>query len=211
MDEEKEALGIWVGVNESSKFWLALNDPRYRGLQNVLLFCIDGLNGFKEAIGSVYPFAKIQRCIIHQLRASMKYIPHKDKKAFAKDLKAVYSALNEDVALENLISAKKKWGNKYLNAIKSWEDNWDNIITFFVFPDYIRRIIYTTNAIESLNSQFRKVTKTKLIFPSDESLMKMLYLATEKVSKKWTRVYANWDLVISQLNILFNEILNAGA
>jgi len=211
MDGEKEVLGIWVGANESSKFWLSvLNDLRNRGLQDVLLFCVDGLNGFKEAIGSVYPFAKIQRCIIHQLRASMKYIPHKDKKAFAKDLKAVYSALNEDAALENLISAKEVWGSKYPNAIKSWEDNWDNLITFFVFPDYIRRIIYTTNAIESLNSQFRKVTKTKLIFPSDESLMKMLYLATEKVSKRWTRVYANWDLVISQLNILFSEILSKG-
>ncbi|MEK6264972.1 MAG: IS256 family transposase [Clostridium sp.] len=211
MDGEKEVLGIWVGANESSKFWLSvLNDLRNRGLQDVLLFCVDGLNGFKEAIGSVYPFAKIQRCIIHQLRASMKYIPHKDKKAFAKDLKSVYSALNEDVALENLISAKEIWGDKYPNAIKSWEDNWDNLITFFVFPDYIRRIIYTTNAIESLNSQFRKVTKTKLIFPSDESLMKMLYLATEKVSKRWTRVYSNWDLVISQLNILFSEILSKG-
>lgn len=212
MDGEKEVLGIWVGANESSKFWLSvLNDLRNRGLLNVLVFCVDGLTGFKEAIGSVYPFAKIQRCIIHQLRASMKYVPYKDKKAFVADLKAVYGAVNEDVALENLISAKEKWGSKYPNAIKSWEDNWDNLITFFVFPDYIRRIIYTTNAIESLNSQFRKVTKTKLIFPSDESLMKMLYLATEKVSKKWTRVYANWDLVISQLNILFSEILNAGA
>lgn len=209
MDGEKEVLGIWIGANESSKFWLSvLNDLKNRGLQNVLVFCIDGLNGFKEAIGAVYPFAKIQRCIIHQLRASMKYIPHKDKKAFVVDLKAVYSAVNEDVALENLISAKEKWGSKYPNAIKSWEDNWDNLITFFVFPDYIRKIIYTTNAIESLNSQFRKVTKTKLIFPNDASLMKMLYLATEKVSKKWTRAYANWDLVISQLNILFGEILN---
>lgn len=212
MDGEKEVLGIWIGANESSKFWLSvLNDLRNRGLQNVLVFSVDGLNGFKEAIGAVYPFAKIQRCIIHQLRSSMKYIPHKDKKAFAKDLKAVYGAVNEDIALENLMSAKEKWDSKYPNAIKSWEDNWDNLITFFVFPDYIRRIIYTTNAIESLNSQFRKVTKTKLIFPNDESLMKMLYLATEKVSKKWNRVYANWDLVISQLNILFSEILNEGA
>lgn len=212
MDGEKEVLGIWIGANESSKFWLSvLNDLKNRGLQNVLVFCIDGLNGFKEAIGAVYPFAKIQRCIIHQLRASMKYIPHKDKKTFVADLKAVYSAVNEDVALENLISAKEKWESKYPNAIKSWEDNWDNLITFFVFPDYIRKIIYTTNAIESLNSQFRKVTKTKLIFPNDASLMKMLYLATEKVSKKWTRAYANWDLVISQLNILFAEILNERA
>jgi transposase-like protein len=212
MDGEKEVLGIWIGANESSKFWLSvLNDLRNRGLQNVLVFCVDGLNGFKEAISAVYPFAKIQRCIIHQLRASMKYIPFKDRKAFAKDLKAVYGAVNEDDATRNLISAKEKWSDKYPNAIKSWEDNWDNLITFFEFPDYIRRIIYTTNAIESLNSQFRKITKTKLIFPNNESLMKMLYLATEKVSKKWNRVYPNWDLVISQLNILFSEVLNQGA
>jgi len=212
MDGEKDVLGIWVGANESSKFWLSvLNDLKNRGVKDVLIFCVDGLNGFKEAIGAVYPFAKIQRCIIHQLRASMKYVPYKDKKAFVADLKAIYGAVNEEVALENLISTKERWGSKYPNAIKSWEDNWDNLITFFAFPDYIRRIIYTTNAIESLNSQFRKVTKTKLIFPNDESLMKMLYLATEKISKKWTRAYANWDLVISQLNILFSEILNKGA
>lgn len=212
MDGEKEVLGIWIGANESSKFWLSvLNDLKNRGVQDVLVFCVDGLNGFKEAIGAAYPFAKIQRCIIHQIRASMKYIPYKDKKAFVADLKTVYGAVNEDEALENLLSAKEKWGNKYPNAIKSWEDNWDNLITFLAFPDYIRKIMYTTNSIESLHSQFRKVTKTKLIFPSDESLMKMLYLATEKVSKKWTRAYANWDLVINQLNILFNEVLNKGA
>jgi putative transposase len=212
MDGEKEVLGIWVGANESSKFWLSvLNDLKNRGIKDVLIFCVDGLNGFKEAIGATYPFAKIQRCIIHQLRASMKYIPYKDKKAFVADLKAVYGAVNEDAAFDNLISAKERWGNKYPNAIKSWEDNWDNLITFFAFPEHIRKVIYTTNAIESLNSQFRKVTKTKLIFPNDESLMKMLYLATEKVSKKWTRVYANWDSIISQLNILFSEILNKGA
>ena len=175
MDGQKDVLGIWVGANESSKFWLGvLNDLKNRGVQNILIFCVDGLVGFKEAIGAVYPFAKIQRCIIHQLRASMKYIPHKDKKAFAKDMKAVYGTVNEDAALEALLYAKEKWGTKYPNAIKSWEDNWDNLITFFVFPDFIRKIIYTTNAIESLNSQFRKVTKTKLIFPTDDSLLKML-------------------------------------
>ena len=212
MDGEKEVLGIWVGANESSKFWLSvLNDLRNRGVQDVLIFCVDGLNGFKEAIGAVYPFAKIQRCIVHQLRASMRYIPYKDRKAFAADLKAVYSAVNEDAALENLLYVKDKWGNKYPNAIKSWEDNWDNLVTLFAFPEYIRKIMYTTNAIESLNSQFRKVTKTKLIFPNDESLMKMLYLATERVSKKWTRVYADWDLVINQLNIQFDKVLNKGA
>ena len=212
MDGEKEVLGIWVGANETSKFWLSvLNDLKNRGVQDVLIFCVDGLNGFKEAIGAVYPFAKIQRCIIHQLRASMKYVPYKDKKVFVADLKSIYSSVNEEVALENLLAVKEKWGKRYPNAIKSWEDNWDNLVTFFAFPDYIRKIIYTTNAIESLNSQFRKVTKTKLIFPNDESLMKMLYLAVERISKRWTRVYIGWDLVINQLNILFDNILSKGA
>jgi transposase-like protein len=206
MDGEKEVLGIWIGANESSKFWLSvLNDLKNRGVQDVLIFCVDGLKGFKEAIEAVYPFAQIQRCIIHQIRTSMKYIPYKDRKAFIKDLKTVYTAVNEEVAIENLHCLKEEWGNKYPNAIKSWEDNWDNLRTFLAFPDYIRRIMYTTNAIESLNSQFRKVTKAKLIFPSDESLMKMLYLATEKVSKKWTRTYRDWDRIINQLNILFDR------
>lgn len=208
MDGEKEVLGIWIGANESSKFWLSvLNDLKNRGVKDVLIFCVDGLNGFKEAIGAAYPFAKIQRCIIHQLRASMKYVSYKDKKSFVADLKIIYNAVNEDVALDNLLKVKDRWGKKYPNAIKSWEDNWDNLVTFFAFPENIRTIMYTTNAIESLNSQFRKVTKTKLIFPNDDSLMKMLYLATERVSKKWTRVYAGWDLVANQLDILFDNIL----
>ena len=153
MDGEKEVLGIWIGANESSKFWLSvLNDLKNRGVQNVLVFCVDGLNGFKEAIGAVYPFAKIQRCIIHQIRASMKYIPHRDRKIFVADLKTVYGAVNENEAYENLQSMKGEWGDKYPNAIKSWEDNWDNIITFLAFPDYIRKIMYTTNIIESLHS-----------------------------------------------------------
>lgn len=212
LDGEKEVLGIWIGANESSKFWLSvLNELKNRGVQNVLIFCVDGLNGFKEAIGAVFPFAKIQRCIIHQIRSSMKYIPYKDRKAFVKDLKSVYTAVNEEVAMENLLSIKDKWSDKYPNVIKSWEDNWDNLSTFFEFSDNIRKIIYTTNVIESLNSQFRKVTKTKLIFPNDESLLKMLYLATKRVSTKWTRRYTDWDLVINQLNIVFSEILEKRA
>ena len=169
------------------------------------------MNGFKEAIGAAFPFSKIQRCIIHQIRSSMKYIPYKDRKAFVADLKTVYTAVNADVAMENLIELREKWEHKYPNAIKSWEDNWDNLSTFFEFSPYIRKIIYTTNIIESLNSQFRKVTKTKLIFPNDESLMKMLYLATEKIHSKWTRNYANWDLVINELNIIFDNILSQNA
>jgi transposase-like protein len=207
LDGNKEVLGIWIGANESSKFWLSvLNDLKNRGVKDVLIFCVDGLTGFKEAIGAAFPFSKIQRCIIHQIRASMKYIPYKDRKAFVADLKGIYKAVNEEVAMENLLDLKVKWSDKYPNAIKSWEDNWDNLSTFFAFPDNIRKIIYTTNIIESLNSQFRKVTKTKLIFPNDDSLLKMLYLAVERVSKKWTRSYPDWDLVINQLKIVFSEV-----
>ena len=136
----------------------------------------------------------------------MKHIPYKDRKAFIADLKGVYTAVNEEIAMDNLLAMKDKWGNKYPNAIKSWEDNWDNLSTFFAFPGNIRKIIYTTNVIESLNSQFRKITKTKLIFPNDDSLMKMLYLAVERVARKWTRAYADLDLVINQLNIIFSDI-----
>lgn len=212
LDGQKEVLGIWIGANESSKFWLSvLNDLKNRGVQNVLIFCVDGLNGFKEAIGATFPFAKIQRCIIHQIRSSMKYIPYKDRKAFVGDLKGVYKAVTEEMAMDNLLSMKEKWSDKYPNAIKSWEDSWDNLSTFFEFPGNIRKIIYTTNVIESLNSQFRKVTKTKLIFPNDESLSKMLYLATQKVATKWTRSYADWDLVINQLKIVFSEVLGSKA
>ncbi|WP_455793018.1 IS256 family transposase [Clostridium butyricum] len=212
LDGNKEVLGIWIGANESSKFWLSvLNDLKNRGVQDVLIFCVDGLNGFKEAIGATFPFAKIQRCIIHQIRSSMKYVPYKDKKAFIADLKTIYTAITESEAMENLIDVKEKWVNKYPNAIKSWEDNWDNLSTFFEFSPYIRKIIYTTNVIESLNSQFRKVTKTKLIFPTDESLLKMLYLATERVHAKWTRSYANWDLVINELKIIFSDTFSKRA
>lgn len=209
---EKEVLGIWIGANESSKFWLGvLNDLKNRGVEKVLIFSVDGLTGFKEAIGAVYPFAKIQRCIVHQIRASIKYIPHKDKKSFVADLKKVYGAINEEQGMEYLLELKEKWGGKYPNAIATWENNWDSVSTFFMFPDFIRKIMYTTNCIESLNSQFRKVTKTKLIFPNDESLLKMLYLATENITKRWTRRYDNWDLVLSQLSILFEDMLTATA
>lgn len=212
LDGEKEVLGIWIGANESSKFWLSvLNDLKNRGINDVLIFCVDGLNGFKEAIGATFPFAKIQRCIIHQIRSSTKYVSYKDRKAFIADLKTVYKAVSEEVAMDNLLSMKEKWKNKYPNAINSWENNWDTLSAFFEFPENIRKIIYTTNVIESLNSQFRKLTKTKLIFPTDESLLKMLYLATQKVTRKWTRAYSEWDMVINQLKIVFGDILKKGA
>ena len=210
MDGEKDVLGIWIGANETSKFWLAvLNDLRSRGAKNVLIFCTDGLNGFQEAIGAVYPKSKIQRCIIHQIRSSMKYVASGDQKAFTKDLKTIYTAINEDQALSNFIEVKNKWGSKYPTAIKSWEEHWDSLSTLFMFPTETRKIMYTTNVIESLNSQYRKLTKTKLIFPTDQSLQKMLYLATTKITSKWTMRYRGWDLVLNQLSILFNDVLNS--
>ena len=209
MNGEKDVLGIWIGVNETSKFWLSvLNDLRTRGIKNVLIFCTDGLNGFQEAIGAIYPKAKIQHCIIHQIRASMKYVASGDQKAFAKNLKTIYTSINEEQALSNFIDVKNKWASKYPTAIKSWKEHWDSLSTLFMFPIETRKIMYTTNVIESLNSQYRKVTKTKLIFPTDQSLQKMLYLATTKITSKWTMRYRGWDLVLNQLSILFDDVLN---
>ena len=201
-DGYKEILGIWVGGNESSKFWLGvLNELKSRGVKNVDLFCVDGLSGFREAIESAYPFAGIQRCIIHQIRATTKYVSYKHIKEFVADLKLVYGAVNEEAALEKLMDFKEKWQKEYPSAVK-WEDNWDILSTFFAYPVEIRKIIYTTNIIEGLHRQFRKVTKTKAVFPTDESLKKMLYLASQNITKKWTQRYKNWDIVISQLAIL---------
>lgn len=182
----KDVPGIWIGGNESSKYWLGvLNELKNRGVSDVLIFCVDGLTGFCEAIEIAFPMAKIQRCIIHQLRASMKYVSHKDKKAFARDLKDVYTT-SEECAMDHLIALKSKWEKKYPNAVNSWEINWNNLCTFFAYLPELRKIIYTTNVFGSLNSQFRIVTKTKLVFPTDESLQKMLYPATMNVTKKWT-------------------------
>ena len=199
----KEILGIWVGGNESSKFWLGvLNDLKTRGVKTVNLFCVDGLTGFREAIQAVYPFAGIQRCIIHQIRSSTKYVSYKHIKEFVADLKLIYTSINEETAMERLIEFKEKWGREYPTAIRSWEENWDILATFFAYPPEIRKIIYTTNIIEGLHRQFRKVTKTKSIFPNDDSLRKMLYLASQNITKKWTMRYRNWDMILSQLEIL---------
>ncbi|MEH7131112.1 IS256 family transposase [Neobacillus drentensis] len=199
----KEILGIWVGGNESSKFWLGvLNDLKTRGVKIVNLFCVDGLSAFREAIQAVYPFAGIQRCIIHQIRSSTKYVSYKHIKEFVADLKKIYTSINEEFALERLLEFKEKWGKDYPSAVNSWEENWDILSTFFAYPPEIRKIIYTTNIIEGLHRQFRKVTKTKSIFPNDDSLRKMLYLASQNITKKWTMRYRNWDMILSQLEIL---------
>jgi putative transposase len=209
VDGIKDILGIWIGENESSKFWLGvLNDLKNRGVEDVLMFCVDGLTGIKEAIQAAFPKAEIQRCIIHQLRNSFKYISYKDIKAFSKDFKEVYTAINEDAALEALYALKEKWGKQYPFALRSWENNWDVLSPFFKFPDEVRKIVYTTNIIESLHRQFRKVTKSKTMFPSDQALEKMLYLASMNVMKKWTQRYKNWDRVLNQLIIMFEGRLD---
>ena len=206
LDGYKEILGIWIGENESSKFWLSvLNELKSRGIQDVYLFCVDGLTGFREAIGAAYPKAGIQRCIIHQIRASMRYVNYKHAKAFTTDLKEVYTAVTEEAAFEKLMNFKEKWGTKYPAAIKSWEDNWDILSTFFAYPPGIRKIIYTTNIIEGLHRQFRKVTKTKAVFPNDDALRKMLYLASDNIVKKWTQRYRDWEMVLNHLALLFEN------
>lgn len=206
IEGNKDILGIWIGENESSKFWLGiLNELKNRGVADVLLFCVDGLTGLKEAIEAAFPKAEIQRCIIHQLRNSFKYVSYKDIKEFSKDFKSVYTAVSEDEALDELCMLKDKWGQKYPFALRSWEANWDVLSPFFKFPAEIRKIIYTTNIIEGLHRQFRKVTKTKTVFPSDSSLEKMLYLASLNVMKKWTIRYRNWDQVLSQLIIIYGD------
>lgn len=204
IEGNKDILGIWIGENESSKFWLGvLNELKNRGIEDVLMFSVDGLTGLKDAIQTAFPAAEIQRCIIHQLRNSFKYVSYKDLKSFSRDFRTVYTAVSEDEALQNLYSVKGKWGAQYPFAFRSWENNWDVLSPFFKFPNDVRKIIYTTNIIEGLHRQFRKVTKTKSVFPSDSSLEKMLYLASMNVMKKWTHRYRNWDCVLSQLLIMF--------
>ena len=208
LEGNKDILGMWIGENESSKFWLGImNELKNRGVEEVLLFCVDGLTGLKEAIEAAYPKAEIQRCIIHQLRNSFKYVSYKDLKEFSRDFKGVYNAVSEEAALDELCSLKEKWGRQYPYAFRSWENNWDVLSPFFKYPGEVRKIIYTTNIIEGLNRQFRKVTKTKSVFPSDNSLEKMLYLASMNVMKKWTQRYRNWDCVLSQLLVMFSERL----
>lgn len=200
----KEIIGIWIGENESAKFWLgALNDLKNRGVKEVLIICSDGLTGIKEAITAAFPKAMQQRCIVHLIRNSVKFVSYKHLRKFCQDLKSVYHSIDEKQTKENLHIIKKKWEDKYPTSLKVWEDNWDAICTLFNYSKDLRRIMYTTNAIESLNRTYRKYTKTKGVFPNDESLMKSLYLATMKIENKWTSRYKNWDIIYNELSILF--------
>lgn len=200
----KEILGMWVGENESSKYWLlVLNQLKERGLEDVLIFSTDNLPGFSQAIEAVYSKAEIQKCIIHQIRNSTKYVSYKDIKELMKDLKTVYKAHTEELARTNLDIFEDKWGKKYPMCVSSWRNNWTELSTYFKYPEGIRKLIYTTNAMENFNRQLRKVTKNKTIFPNDYALQKSLYLAMVDASIKWTSRIRGWDQILSQLMIYF--------
>ncbi|NLE24260.1 MAG: IS256 family transposase, partial [Clostridiaceae bacterium] len=193
MDGNKDVLGMWIGETESSKFWLSvLNELKNRGVQDILIICVDNLAGFSEAIGASFPDTEIQKCIVHQVRNSVRYVSYKDLKKVTADLKPIYQAASEDLGREQLQLFGEKWGTKYPLIAKSWERNWAELSTFFKYPPEIRKIIYTTNMIESYHRQLRKVTKGKSIFPNDEALLKSLYLATQDVLRKWTGRIHNW-------------------
>lgn len=200
----KEILGMWVGENESSKYWLlVLNQLKERGLEDILIVSTDNLSGFSQAIESVYPKTEIQKCVIHQIRNSTKFVSYRDIKELMKDLKTVYKASTEKLILSNLDIFEEKWGKKYPMCVNSWRNNWAELATYFKYPEGIRKLIYTTNSIENFNRQLRKVTKNKTIFPNDYALQKSLYLAMVDASSKWTSRIRGWDQILSQLSIFF--------
>lgn len=204
----KDILGIWVDEAEGAKFWLSIcNDLKNRGVKKILIACMDGLKGLPQAIKTVFPTVDIQTCIVHQIRNSIKYIASKDKKAFMKDLKEVYKAPTEDLALAQLDNLKEKWGSNYGMGIDSWYNNWNNLDTLFKFSPQIRKLIYTTNVLEGFNRQVRKFTKVRTIFPTDESLNKCVYLATMEIMEKWTQLIHNWGTTLAELSLYFEEQL----
>lgn len=206
LEGKKDLLGLWVGEAEGANFWLGvLTELRNRGVQDILISCIDGLKGFPDAIQTIFPKTEIQLCVIHQIRNTLKYIASKDQKAFMQQLKTVYKASTEEDAVESLNLLEETWGKKYSLAIKSWKHNWSNLSTYFKYPQEIRTIIYTTNAVEAVHRQFRKVTKSRAIFPNDDALKKMLFLAYRDLSKKWTMSIQNWAFVLSQFSIIFDD------
>ena len=208
MDGLREVLGMWVGENESAKFWLSvMNSIRNRGVEDILIACVDGLTGFTNAIEAVFPKTEIQQCIIHQIRNTTKFVSYKDIKVLMADLKRVYAAVDEPTAISELDTFEEKWGGKYPKIAISWRNNWANLSTYFKYPQEVRTLIYTTNAIEGFNRQLRKVTKNKGVFPTDGSLLKMLYLAMMDINKKWTGKRKEWGQIHSQLEIFFADRL----
>lgn len=206
LDGTKEVMGMWIGGNESAKYWLGvLNEIKNRGVEDIMIVSVDGLTGFVDAIGAVYPKAEVQRCIVHQVRYTTKFVSYKDIKSFMKDLKAVYQAPTEEIALENLDTLEDTWGKKYPASIASWRNNWPQLSTYFKYPQEIRKIIYTTNSIENFNRGLRKVTKAKSVFPTDDALFKSIYLAMVDITKKWTGTAWNWGQTLDQLVIYFGD------
>jgi transposase-like protein len=206
LDGVKDVLGIWIGENESSKYWLSvINEIKNRGTKDILIASVDGLNGFPEAIKAVFPDTEIQRCILHQIRNSTKFISYKDIKAFVSDLKKIYKAATEEAALSALEDLEEKWAKKYPLSVKSWKNNWSELSAYFKYPEELRRIMYTTNSVENFHRSLRKVTKAKSAFVNDMALMKILYLATIDTTKKWTERMREWPIIYSQLDIYFGE------
>lgn len=211
LDGMKEILGFWVSAKESSGFWLGvLNDLKSRGVRDVFIFSVDGLSGLEEAIAATYPASDIQRCVIHQIRNTLRYVSWKDKKELSKDLKTVYGASTLEGASSSMDEFEKKWGSKYPHIIKSWRERWESLMTYFRYPVEIRKVIYTTNLIESVNSKFRKVTDAKRVFPSDSSVLKSLFMAVRDLERKWTRPINNWSVIYAQLCIIFENRVNQG-
>lgn len=203
-DGIKEVLGIYIGENESSKYWLGvLNELKNRGVKDILVLCADGLTGIKESIAAAFPNTEYQRCIVHQIRNTLKFVADKDKKEFSKDLKSIYQAANEEIGYQNMIEVSKKWEKHYPNSMKSWQQNWDAIVPMFKFSADVRKVIYTTNAIESLNSTYRRLNRQRSVFPSDTALLKALYLATYEATKKWSKPLRNWGKVYGELSIMY--------
>jgi transposase-like protein len=203
----KDILGMWISETEGASYWLSiLNELKNRGVEDVAIFSVDALSGMEEAIEAVYPFSEVQKCIVHQIRNTMRYVTWRDRKPLARDLKTVYQAPTREAGWNALLALEEKWGNKYLLSIKSWKDNWETLSTFFQYPEELRRLVYTTNPIESVNRQLRKVTKNKGVFPTDTSLLKMAYLAIINITKKWTVRTPDWPRILTQLVIKYERL-----
>ena len=206
LDGKKEVLGLWLGKPESASFWMSvLTDIKARGVEDILITATDNLNGFTETIRTVFPESKTQICVVHQIRNACKYVVWKDRKAFTKDMKEIYNAPTKQAAEQALNDFANQWESKYSYAIKSWRDNWDELTVFFEFPLEIRKIIYTTNLIENLNGKIRKYTKNKLSFPTDEAVMKSVYLAVGEATKKWSMPIRNWGVILNQFLLIFEN------
>lgn len=206
IDGHKEILGFWMSINEGAKFWLSVvNELKNRGVQDILIACVDGLKGFPEAINTVFPLTQIQLCIVHMVRHSLNFVPWKDRKIIAQDLKEIYTACNETAARTALDQFRLKWDRLYPTIGASWERNWAGIVPFLAYPDYIRRAIYTTNTIESINYSIRRITKNRIIFPDDKAAFKLVYLALRNLAKRWTMPIHNWKQALNQFAITFGD------